>query len=40
MKTSTNERNGELKMDLNLMINDSLAKLKAEGYVEQIVKNS
>ncbi|HDR6318356.1 TPA: hypothetical protein QCU53_005210 [Bacillus thuringiensis] len=25
-------------MDLNLMINDSLAKLKNEGYVEQIVK--
>ncbi|MGU3355418.1 hypothetical protein ACLBWW_27445 [Bacillus sp. M5A3_1b] len=25
-------------MDLNLMINDSLAKLKNEGYVEKIVK--
>ncbi|PHD85514.1 hypothetical protein [Bacillus toyonensis] len=25
-------------MDLNLMINDSLAKLKDEGYVEKIVK--
>ncbi len=38
VKASTNDRNGELKMDLNLMINDSLAKLKNEGYVEKIVK--